>query len=604
MCSSTSSPTKLIGRFIPSLCSLLLAAALLAAAPCLAVSGGLPPAAAVSRDLGLAAAGRGDFASAIRDLGEAQRKAPFAPELIYNLGVANQQSGNFAAAALWYRAFLTAAPGWDGLEDVRSEIGLLADDLEANARQKFAEAEELALVLSAERPGGSGRSLRRAALDSILKNAYFFGPAELGAQIAERVAASVPGEEQDIGVSRVQQFQGLWGIANALDDNQAVILRITLGDRGGAPILDGSMAQMYAQLGEARESLTWLAGYDAKDLTKAYAVPYITSALQRFGAFSEAEELFARLGKVGYFSPVLFNSWLEMAESAFWRGDPAAARRLALGALEYHRLAPEYDRVYGTYNSSCLLAQALAGDWEKVETTIRGNNLLYQQGSWIVSDRVAGVAALAAPDRGKKLIPLIYRQLIFVNSTSTDSQEPDGPLARKVHAENPMGDIALAIANANDAAVLAKVALWGAEPTRKDGRFVNNELFLKRTLELAVAAGRSELALAVAPLDPDGEHAASQMRLLAARGDAKVKERAAELTRGLWGGYEPLPEKLQRRILALTGKAREYQTDAAEYTPVPQELERIAAETPELLPEKLSWYGGEAYEAALAARAQ
>ena len=125
---------------------------------------------------------------------------------------------------------------------------------------------------------------------------------------------------------------------------------------------------------------------------------------------------------------------------------------------------------------------------------------------------------------------------------------------------------------------------------------------LKRTLEMAVAMNRSDLALTVAAIYPDGDYAATQLRRLAGKTDAATGKCIGLFLRELSDGRDPLPVLQERHVLALVEKAREAQDSAETYARIPKDLDQLVKMMPEQLPENLASDAGVQFIAALAAR--
>lgn len=94
---------------------------------------------------GLAAAKQQEWSVAIKYFGKARESAPYSPEVLFNLALANDSAGGRELLAIaWFHAFLAAAPGAANAEQVRDRIVELSVKVEANAAKLIVKAREAA----------------------------------------------------------------------------------------------------------------------------------------------------------------------------------------------------------------------------------------------------------------------------------------------------------------------------------------------------------------------------------------------------------------------------------------------------------------------------
>lgn len=113
----------------PNLLRALFGAPVVAAAFMLCASpshAALPPAAQASFDTAMIAARQQEWQIAVRDLQEARKAAPDAPEIFYNLGLAESKlPGRELRAEVWFSAYLMAEPNAPNAAAVRQAIAEL-----------------------------------------------------------------------------------------------------------------------------------------------------------------------------------------------------------------------------------------------------------------------------------------------------------------------------------------------------------------------------------------------------------------------------------------------------------------------------------------------
>lgn len=85
---------------------------------------------------GIAAAAQGDYKLAISHFEKARRISPFWPEILFNLGLANDKLGSRELVAIpWYYAYLEAAPKAENAAQTKSRITALRASYESRMRK-------------------------------------------------------------------------------------------------------------------------------------------------------------------------------------------------------------------------------------------------------------------------------------------------------------------------------------------------------------------------------------------------------------------------------------------------------------------------------------
>jgi tetratricopeptide (TPR) repeat protein len=104
----------------------------------------MKPEARATFDKGMIAAGQQEWQTAIRYFLKAQESAPDAPEILFNLGLAESKvQGRELRAVVWFRAFLMKAPSVPNADAVRKEIGALEIRAEATIDKLINQTKQL-----------------------------------------------------------------------------------------------------------------------------------------------------------------------------------------------------------------------------------------------------------------------------------------------------------------------------------------------------------------------------------------------------------------------------------------------------------------------------
>jgi tetratricopeptide (TPR) repeat protein len=124
----------------------------------LAAQGGtsLSPEARQAMEKGLAAANSKDYRLAIRHFEEARKIAPYAPELLFNLGLAESRTpGRELAAMVWLKAYLAADPEAAGAQKVQN----LCSQLDATAEGTIKKLIDLEIEMLGRLPESGWRHI-------------------------------------------------------------------------------------------------------------------------------------------------------------------------------------------------------------------------------------------------------------------------------------------------------------------------------------------------------------------------------------------------------------------------------------------------------------
>jgi tetratricopeptide (TPR) repeat protein len=106
----------------------------------------MPAQAQAALQRGVAAAKAQDWSTAIAELSRAQKLAPHAPIVLFNLGLAYDRSGQPFPAIGWLRAYVEASTKEGNTTQVLLRIAGLKAELRAQETQVFAQALETALI--------------------------------------------------------------------------------------------------------------------------------------------------------------------------------------------------------------------------------------------------------------------------------------------------------------------------------------------------------------------------------------------------------------------------------------------------------------------------
>lgn len=567
----------------------------------------LTPAARALETRGLNAAREGDWPTAISSLSNARWRVWDDPALMFDLGLANERAGNPAAAILWWRAYLIADPGAANAGAVRAEQARLATGMEAAAHRKFREAVAAALRLSDERPRGTGRSLRRAAFDDILTQVYRCGLVALGDEISARARAATPGERDSDAVVMARKSRGLWGLTQAFDERRVRALRRKIGGPGVNQRWDREVAEMYALLGQPEEAAKWLGRYSGVQLRRSFGFVSDTSTvafeMYFWGGGDAADRILVRLEEAPGFDADVYKLQVSLAEQAFWNGAHSLSRKMAGEALGYFRRAPQGIRLSDDYVADQWLAYALTGQWDALEVRIIGWGIISQSPAnrWTIENDLAAITAATAGDRAAAVLKDLADALARTEGLSGD--EPNNPADHKLHEQNPILDIATELVGGNETLCREKVAAWTRHPDAPAGA-PEPQTCLDDTLQLAVAFGRTDLALAAAQGLSDGHFAAAQLRLLERKVGYKDRRRIESLMQDLRGTRLRPTREQDLELQALTNQAVFVQALTGSYVAVPKDARTSASGAPEQLPWFLAYYGALDYVAALVWRAE
>lgn len=242
-------------------------------------SSSLPPQAQEAIARGLTAAKGKDYRQAIRHFEEARKNGPYAPEVLFNLGLAeSRMPGRELAAMVWLKAFLAASPDAPQAEKVRDLYGRL----ETSAKATIARLLDLQKELVGKLPNGQERDEAFSRLSGCQARAGDFAGA--------RRSADQAGSRKAKAYTYIAYYQadrgdlaGARRSAELSDDKRGVLLRIELIETGmrnyNSAMVMPEIAESEARKGDIPSALKMAAqAGDSRDL--AYARVAYTQALQ------------------------------------------------------------------------------------------------------------------------------------------------------------------------------------------------------------------------------------------------------------------------------------------------------------------------------------
>jgi hypothetical protein len=148
--------------------------------------------AATARQTALADARSGDWRGAVVHFAAARKDAWCAPALIYNLALALIGKGDTPSAGLYLRAYLTMMPDAPDAAQVRDQIDRIKQQLAREAERYRERADALADALDATPPAGAKMSLRARAYEEIASFDYVLGDTDHGDAMMRKLRA-LPG---------------------------------------------------------------------------------------------------------------------------------------------------------------------------------------------------------------------------------------------------------------------------------------------------------------------------------------------------------------------------------------------------------------------------
>jgi tetratricopeptide (TPR) repeat protein len=132
----------------------------------------LPDAARPSFEEGLVAVRQRAWRRAIQAFGESQKLAPYAPAVLFNLGMSYAERGRELPAIAWLEAYLAAVPNPSDADRVRREIARLSTKVERKVRRISAASQQMhdELERIGVRPGTIRQYARLGAQIAIINN--------------------------------------------------------------------------------------------------------------------------------------------------------------------------------------------------------------------------------------------------------------------------------------------------------------------------------------------------------------------------------------------------------------------------------------------------
>jgi hypothetical protein len=272
---------------------------------------------------GKSAAEKKDWRRAVIYYTQAQKRAYFSPQIMYNLAVAHAQAGNELLADVWFRAYLGAVPEAANAGQVKAQIARLEKATEAKMDRLFQQAEQLAEQLPLKGEGGNyGHGRRSEALESIAQMRQWIGDFKAEAEDVRRSKQVSMGTWTGYNLEGDDNNYQWFGrtLAELGDIEGAMSLREKIKSDDCRKDLDGAILCAVGSSGDLKE-VQWL--IDKKYALNEDANSAIAQSLADKGDYAAAET-YARKGR--YTMSWLYIRW---AESQLSQGNISEAVRLA-----------------------------------------------------------------------------------------------------------------------------------------------------------------------------------------------------------------------------------------------------------------------------------
>jgi hypothetical protein len=240
---------------------------------------------------GQQAAMKGKWSSAIEYSKLAQDRAFFSPQVMYNLAVAQAQSGNELLAAVWFRAYLGAVPDAANAGQVLEEIAGLEKAAAAKAERLFRQAEQLADELPIKGSSSSDAGRRADAFSSIsyhrARSGDFSG-AEQDRLRAERTATN--GKTESSYANKEDSYNSFYAseLARVGDADGALVVFEKIKNESLRRGLVGTILSALVQAGDLSQAKKLLENNPVSD---SYSLNWLAVAFAEKGDFATAESL-------------------------------------------------------------------------------------------------------------------------------------------------------------------------------------------------------------------------------------------------------------------------------------------------------------------------
>lgn len=506
-----------------------------------------------------------------------QRWAYGRPDALYNLGLANDKAGRPLAAAAWWMAYAERAPGAPLAKRARRAALRRAREQERQAAAVMEEAFKAATRLSKARPSPKSVSIRRAQLDEVLAVASRCVPERALRDMMKRARAATPGEVETALLLEAGPAMRAVGAAFMEDPERAEFERAKFP--GTHFNIDGELALMYAQRGDADKALGWLEPHRLSSHDRA---GNILVALRENGQHEALEQLLTReLSAASAFDPILAQRAVFAAEADFWRGDRVRAARLARAVIAHvDRFQTLTDLFMEPYaRLQLFIALAITGDLGRLGEALDRSKLSYEpvNSHWL--ETLLPVAAEQDPSWAAS-----RRDAAIAWSSVSGKADFTRIYARAIEAS-------LEMRRGDDAAAFSAIDVerWMTTDSVDQNYGYDPQRNLARLLDIAVARGRPAVAIEAARTLQDGRHASRPLRALASRLEGADKALVEGTLREMWGGEEPWSLEREALWVDYLEDARRMQEKHLQDRPVPADFDGTLAGKAEDLPEAMAW---------------
>ena len=565
----------------------------------------------VATQRGMTAAGRGDWVEAVTAFRQAASVASATPSTMFNLGLAYQRRGWPIPAAMWYRAYLAAAPEAPNAAAVRTEVDKLLATIRINATRLLDEGERLAGALSSAPLSAGGKSPRQASLETSGRYAYLAGLEERGARLMQQ-ARSLPDARP---LDEIPDRHGLYAASQSLDGERVRSI-FRQWDKDFTPSFK---LRALAYLHQNR--------YEWDDLKAAFLKGPADATFSDFnfdtpGAIevmtvNATRRLDLTRGPAGSW---IVESLIPNIERALYNGRPAEAATLAQRAREH--LARYPDDIWNSptkVQGVLLLLDALAGERSAVQNRIRAlqfngtaselwDNPSFDGPAWqMLEARISLALATRLPiDEARPLMEELFRK-VEDDYSYMKRDNPDTP--QFWIRANPLSSfVRTTVANGEAKApgILDYTISWreGGASVQDRGAY---QIYVTAALRFAVATGRLNLACDLAErLDDSAERLHQLNRILLASNLApEARRRVEQQMMAISSGWRPRDAAQAWDVQRRLNLASRCSTGEVCYTSLEDilaEAEKAGREKPDEAPALLSSDGTLWWIAALGAR--
>jgi Tol biopolymer transport system component/tetratricopeptide (TPR) repeat protein len=360
----------------------------------------LPPEAQEAIEKGWAAAKKQEYKLALRHFDEARKTAPYAPEVLFNLGLAESKiPGRELAAMVWFKAFLAASPDAPQAQKVRD----LYSQSEAAVVGTIRKLIDLEKDVAMKRPEGNKLSAfwKDATLRGIVEYQLRLGDIA-GARQTAQLTQDPEAFNREVAVykAKIGDVKGALEAAELVaQDNRCytydsiATYQAEMGDVAGA-LKTRELARRWGDCASNFEQYVAEARVKMGDIEAAVKGAELSGRV-------DMDSLFLRIGR-------------EQSKKGDVKGVMEAAKRLSYSVNEW--LVPSY----------IAEAQTRKGD---IEAALHTAKSLKDRSRDIVLDKIAYVLALKGDIRGA-------RQTVAQISDPSIKEE----IQRKIHIVSALLD--------------------------------------------------------------------------------------------------------------------------------------------------------------------